>query len=324
MIEIYADGACIGNPGPGGWGVVVVRDGHPETELSGHEPHTTNNKMEIRAVIEGLRHAPPGEPVKVVSDSEYVIKTQKFGWKKNKNLDLWSELDRVAADRKIEWAWTRGHAGDTFNEIANDLAQQAAAAAATVRGGASGPGAARPRRTTLPLMAAPEEPAPTPPGASGPRLTHIDESGKARMVDVGAKDVTERVATARAEIVMKPETLSLIRQGGFAKGDVLGVARVAGVMAAKRTPELIPLCHPIPLTRVTVDFDDTGADRIVIDATASATWKTGVEMEALTAATVAALTVYDMCKAVDRGMRIESVRLLRKSGGRSGTWTAEA
>jgi cyclic pyranopterin phosphate synthase len=144
------------------------------------------------------------------------------------------------------------------------------------------------------------------------------------MVDVGVKDVTERVAVARGAISMKSETLELIKRGGFEKGDVLGVARVAGVMAAKRTHDLIPLCHPIPLTQVTVDFDDSSsADGIEITATARATWKTGVEMEALTAVTVAALTIYDMCKAVDRGMRIESVRLVRKTGGWSGDWFSE-
>jgi cyclic pyranopterin phosphate synthase len=301
MIEIYADGACLGNPGPGGWGVVVVREGEPEVELSGHEPATTNNRMEIRAVIEGLRYVPANEPVKVVSDSSYVIKTQSAGWKRKANHDLWEEMDLVAAGRTIEWAWTRGHAGDRFNEIANGLAQRAAGTASP----ANRPGA----RTNLE-------------GRAG--LTHIDESGKARMVDVGEKAVTDRIAVARAELAMQPETLARIRSNGFAKGDVLGVARVAGVMAAKRTHELIPLCHPIPLTQVTVDFDDAPEPgRITVTATARATWKTGVEMEALTAATVAALTIYDMCKAVDRGMRIEAVRLVRKSGGKSGDWGSE-
>ena len=157
-----------------------------------------------------------------------------------------------------------------------------------------------------------------------PRLSHIDESGSARMVDVGAKDVTERVAVAKGKVLMQPETLRLIREGGFEKGDVLGVARLAGVMAAKRTSDLIPLCHPIPLTQVTVDLDELeSGEGIEITVTARAAWKTGVEMEALTAATVAGLTVYDMCKAVDRGMRIEAVRVVKKSGGKSGDFTAE-
>jgi cyclic pyranopterin phosphate synthase len=144
------------------------------------------------------------------------------------------------------------------------------------------------------------------------------------MVDVGGKDVTERVAVAKGAVLMRPETLQLIRDGGFEKGDVLGVAKLAGVMAAKRTADLIPLCHPIPLTQVTVDLAELASgDGIEITATARATWKTGVEMEALTAAAVAGLTVYDMCKAVDRGMRIEAVRVVKKSGGRSGDFTAE-
>ncbi|MEE8362923.1 MAG: cyclic pyranopterin monophosphate synthase MoaC [Dehalococcoidia bacterium] len=155
-------------------------------------------------------------------------------------------------------------------------------------------------------------------------MTHVDASGKAHMVDVGDKPETERVAVARGAIVMQPETLRLVREGGFEKGDVLGVARVAGVMAAKNTSQLIPLCHSLPLTQVTVEFDDSSSDdRIEITATARTTYRTGVEMEALTAVAVAALTVYDMCKAADRAMRIEDVRLVRKSGGRSGDYSAE-
>ena len=155
-------------------------------------------------------------------------------------------------------------------------------------------------------------------------FTHLDESGKARMVDVGAKAITERTAVAAGAVVMRPETLRLIREGGFEKGDVLGVARTAGIMAAKRTHDLVPLCHPVPITHVSVEFDADGADdRVNITATARARWSTGVEMEALTAVAVAALTVYDMCKSADRGMRIEGVRLLRKTGGRSGDFVAE-
>lgn len=159
-------------------------------------------------------------------------------------------------------------------------------------------------------------------------LSHIDESGRARMVDVGAKAITERVAVAGCEVHMQQTTLDLIKSGGFDKGDVLGVARVAGVMAAKKTSDLIPLCHPIALTQVTVDFDylDSGSRTpgagtgLSVTATARTKGRTGVEMEALTAASIAALTVYDMCKAVDRGIQIERLRLLRKSGGKSGDW----
>jgi cyclic pyranopterin phosphate synthase len=150
-------------------------------------------------------------------------------------------------------------------------------------------------------------------------LTHLDESGRARMVDVSAKDVTQREATARAIVSMQPETARLIASGGVAKGDVLAVAQVAGVMAAKRTPDLIPLCHPLPITGVEMSFEmDVERARLEIRATVRVTGRTGVEMEALTAAAVAALTVYDMCKAVDRGMSIGHLELLHKAGGKSG------
>jgi cyclic pyranopterin phosphate synthase len=154
-------------------------------------------------------------------------------------------------------------------------------------------------------------------------LTHFDETGAAVMVDVGEKAETRRTATARARVVMEPATLDLIRSGTAKKGDVLGVARIAGIMAAKKTHELIPLCHPLALEKVEVAFRiDEAASAVEIAATCRLTGKTGVEMEALTAASVAALTIYDMCKAVDRGMRIEAVRLVHKDGGKSGTFTA--
>ena len=148
-------------------------------------------------------------------------------------------------------------------------------------------------------------------------LTHVDAAGKARMVDVSGKDVTRRVATAQAVITMRPETLEKIRQNTLAKGDALGVARVAGVLAAKRTDELIPLCHSLPLSDVSVDFD-FGDGQLVIRTSATTQAQTGVEMEALMAATVAALTIYDMAKAADKRMTIESVHLVSKTGGKSG------
>jgi cyclic pyranopterin phosphate synthase len=153
------------------------------------------------------------------------------------------------------------------------------------------------------------------------RLTHLDDTGAARMVDVGAKATTERRAVARATVRMSPETAAVVAQGDAPKGDVLGTARIAGVMAAKRTGELIPLCHPIGLDHIDVEADiDPAAGTITLIATAGVTAKTGVEMEAMTAATVAALTVYDMVKGVERDVAIEQVVLLEKSGGRSGTW----
>ena len=155
------------------------------------------------------------------------------------------------------------------------------------------------------------------------RLTHLDREGRARMVDVSAKDATERTATAKGSVYMRAETLALIQSGGVPKGDVIAVARVAGIMAAKRTSELIPLCHPLGLSSVTVELTPNPTRQAIdISATCKLQGKTGVEMEALTAVSVAALTIYDMCKAVDRGMRIGDIRLTHKAGGKSGAYEA--
>jgi cyclic pyranopterin phosphate synthase len=154
-------------------------------------------------------------------------------------------------------------------------------------------------------------------------LTHFDGDGNAVMVDVSAKSATERVAIAKGSVIMAPATLALIRDRGVAKGDVLAVAQLAGIMGAKRTPDLIPLCHPLALTSVGVELTlDAAASAVHIEATCKLVGQTGVEMEALTAVTVAALTIYDMCKAADKGMRITDVRLVRKSGGKSGLYEA--
>lgn len=156
------------------------------------------------------------------------------------------------------------------------------------------------------------------------KLTHLDEKGRARMVDVSAKDITLREATARGRITMMPETLAIITEGQAKKGDVLAAARIAGIMAAKKTHELIPLCHPLAISGVTVDFmPDSAANAIEVAATVKVEGKTGVEMEALTAVSVACLTIYDMCKAVDRAMRIGDIRLTEKSGGKSGHYSGD-
>ena len=156
------------------------------------------------------------------------------------------------------------------------------------------------------------------------RLTHLDATGNAHMVDVSEKPVTARTATAKARVLMQPETLALILEGKAKKGDVLATARIAGIMAAKRTHELIPLCHPLMISQVSVDFDaDVAASHVDVTATVKVEGKTGVEMEALTACSIACLTLYDMCKAVDRAMRITDLRLIEKSGGKSGHFTAE-
>ena len=155
------------------------------------------------------------------------------------------------------------------------------------------------------------------------KLTHLDDSGAARMVDVSDKEVSDRTATARGSVLMSPATLKLVAEGAMKKGDVLSVARLAGIMAAKRASDLIPLCHPLPLNGIDVKLDcDSARGAVDIEATCRVRARTGVEMEALTAVSVAALTVYDMCKAVDRGMRLSEIRLVRKAGGRSGEYAA--
>ena len=295
-LNIYTDGSCSDNPGPGGWAAIVLSDNDEPLRLSGHDPKTTNNRMELTAAIKGLEAAPPGSEVTLFSDSEYLVKTMTRNWKRNVNKDLWEQLDSLSASRQVAWKWVRGHAGNNWNEEADRLAVSA------MKQGNAGNAAA----------------------ADSPSLTHLDQEGSARMVDVGSKPVTDRQATATGYLSVSPETVKLIQQGLNKKGDVLTVAQLAGIMGAKRTSDLIPLCHPLPLNRVDVQLElDAQQDRINVTATVSTSAKTGVEMEALTAVSVAALTVYDMCKSADRGIRIEGVRLLRKSGGQSGDITLE-
>jgi len=287
MITVYTDGACSGNPGPGGWAAVIV-DSSGRKEIKGWEKKTTNNRMEMMAAIKGLAEIPPGCKVKVESDSQYLVNTMTRNWKRRANNDLWDKLDELVAERKVSWAWTRGHVGHPENELADRLA----------RGMLANPGG-------------------NPGGNPGP--THFDAEGRVHMVDVTEKPATGRIAVARGEVVMKPSTLNLISQGEMKKGEVMATAQLAGIMAAKQTSQLIPLCHPIPVSSVDMDLKlNVKSSTIEITSTVRTTAQTGVEMEALTAVAVAALTIYDMCKAVDRAMRIEGIRLARKSGGRSG------
>lgn len=283
MIRIYTDGACIGNPGPGGWAAVIV-SGTDRREIKGREGKTTNNRMEIMAAIRGLAETAPGSRATVESDSQYLVNTMTRNWKRKANQDLWEELDRLVAERSVSWAWVRGHNGHPENERADTLASEMAG---------------------------------NPHGRSRP--THFDQEGSVHMVDVTAKSTTDRVAVAKGSVSMEPATMDLIKQGEMAKGDVLALAQTAGIMAAKQTHQLIPLCHPLPIAGVDVDLSlDVKRSVVEITATVKATAQTGVEMEALTAVAVAGLTVYDMCKAVDRGMRIRDIRLVSKRGGRSG------
>ncbi len=300
MIQIYTDGACSGNPGPGGWAALIVSDGKIE-KLHGGEDRTTNNRMEMLAAIEGLEAVPRSSKVTVFSDSRLLVNTMTLGWKRNKNRDLWERLDEAAAARRVSWQWVKGHGDDPMNNEADRLAVME-----SKRHGGGG-GRRRPGEAVG--------------GGSGdePALSHVDAAGVARMVDVGDKAETRRVAVAKGSVLIRAETLALVAENRFEKGDVLGVARVAGIMAAKNTPQLIPLCHPLPLDQVLVEFElDEERGAVDITATARTTGKTGVEMEALAAVSVAALTVYDMCKSSDRAMRIDGVRLASKSGGRSG------
>ncbi len=307
--DIYTDGSCSGNPGPGGWGAIVMQ-GDDTQRLSGGQAATTNNRMEITAAIKGLEGTPPGADVTIHSDSEYLVKTMTKNWKRNVNKDLWESLERLASARSVRFEWVRGHAGHPQNEAADRLAVQAMKSVAD----------GTPSRTQPPLSAsAPSAPAPSAPAQEG--LTHLDPQGSARMVDVGGKPDSVRSATAMGVVTMQPETLALILEGNVKKGDVFTVARLAGINAAKHTWELIPLAHQIPLSHVSVDFDaEPERGRVNITAGARTTAKTGVEMEALTAAAAAALTIYDMCKAVDRGMAVESVRLVEKTGGTHGDY----
>jgi len=179
-----------------------------------------------------------------------------------------------------------------------------------------------PRRVQAKRSAKPASSAVVPPPAGV--LTHIDQRGEARMVDVSQKGATERVAVAEGRVLMRKETLDLVLEGNAMKGDVLGAARLAGIMAAKRTHGLIPLCHPLPLTKIQIEINpEHSLPGFLVQATVKVTAKTGVEMEALTAVSIACLTIYDMVKAAERGMRIEGIRLLQKSGGKSGDWRAE-
>ncbi|MBI2305139.1 MAG: cyclic pyranopterin monophosphate synthase MoaC [Chloroflexi bacterium] len=304
IIDLYVDGACLGNPGPGGWAAIIVApEAHHQVEIKGREANTTNNRMEILAAINGLAQTPEGAPVTVHSDSQYLVNTMTRGWKRRANLDLWQKLDGVVAHRSVRWQWIKGHAGHPENERADALANEMAGPPSGQR---EGNGQSQGEVSPLSHQGV-------------PGLTHLDSQGRARMVDVTDKGETEREAVARGTVLMMAETFRAIEAGQVAKGDVLSVAQVAGILAAKETPHLIPLCHPLRLTQVTVDFQlDKERPGVNITATVKTRGQTGVEMEALTAVAVAALTVYDMCKAMDPGMRIEGIRLARKRGGKSG------
>jgi len=289
MIEIYTDGAYNPVLGQGGWGAVVV-EARQKRVFSGMVKRTTGNRMEITAALEGILQTPQGAEVVVYTDSQYLFGFMAKGWQRRANRDLWEQLDKAVSERKVRWKWIDRNTRNSFHKEAHTLATTLAS------------------QSEKPVVA--EE------------LTHIDASGHPRMVDVTQKPDTQREAVARGVVRMKVSTLDLLKRGEVAKGDVLAVAQLAGIMAAKQTPNLIPLCHPILIGDVKVDFN-LGNDTAEITTTVKSTGKTGVEMEALTATTVTALTIYDMCKAVDRSIQIENIRLIRKSGGKSGVINLE-
>ena len=341
---IYSDGGAIGNPGPGGFGI-VVEAGEKSWRMSKGYRRTTNNRMELMGVIAGLESTAEigkGRRTEVVSDSSYVVngmskgwakRWRANGWRRNKqgdmalNPDLWGRLLDAVNGRAVVFRWVKGHAGHRQNEECDAMVREVSRLprdeqlidTGYERKGSGAATSAPSFESLAGMIERVDEDT-----DSRPELTHIDASGESRMVDVGSKAITERVATASCEVIMKSQTLSLVKSGGMGKGDVVATAKLAGVMGGKRTAELIPMCHNIPISQIDIDIgelsDGTG---LRVEATARATWRTGVEMEAMTAASIAALTVYDMCKSAERGIRVTELRLLSKSGGKSGDYVAE-
>ncbi len=298
MIEIYTDGAYNQVREQGGWAAVLVENGKKES-YSGNIGQTTSQRMEITAAIEGVSHTPKGAELAIYTDSQYLYGCAARGWQRRANRDLWERLDAEASQRKVKWQWINGDSPNPYHQEAHKLATGNASEEVGTSADVETPVAAN--------------------------LSHIDSEGRPSMVDVTGKPDTEREAVAKCTVTMQPATLAKIKGGEISKGNVLTTAQLAGIMAAKQTPSLIPLCHPLLLGKIDVELlpDDKNSS-IEITARVKSTGKTGVEMEALTAAAVAALTVYDMCKAVDRGMRMDGLRLVRKSGGKSGTIELES
>ena len=284
MIQIHTDGSCLGNPGPGGWGAIIIYPDGDVKELSGSNQDTTNNRMELQAVIEALNFLQSGSMIELFSDSLYVINTITKGWKKKANIELWNELDNVIQKHtNISWNWVKGHSGDFYNEKVNDIAQGKAEM------------------------------------VKNNNLSHVNDEGSVQMVDVGQKSDSERIAVAKGFVKVSQEIISQVLAANNPKGDVLSISRIAGIMAAKKTPELIPLCHQIDLNHVdiTIDIDDEN-NRFVIEASTKSSSKTGVEMESLVAVSITALTIYDMTKAIDHDSLISDIQLVSKKGGKSG------
>jgi len=291
MIEIHTDGAYNPVLERGGWAAVIITDGQKHT-VSGSVEKSTSNRMEITAALEGIRRTPENAIITVHTDSQYLVNCMSRGWKKRANQDLWEQMAEAVRRRQVRWQWLERADNNPHHQEAHQVATKLSGR----------------------VKSAEEK----------QELTHLDASGKPHMVDIGQKPDTQREAVAGCTVRMQPATMKLLMEGKMPKGNVLTVAQLAGIMAAKQTPNLIPLCHPLLISDVAVDvIPNDKNNSIEITATVKSQGKTGVEMEALTAAAVAALTVYDMCKAVERGITIESLRLLHKSGGKSGTINLE-
>ena len=303
MIEIYTDGAYNPVLGQGGWGAVIVERGQKRV-FSGMVKKTTSNRMEITAALEGILHTPQSAEVVVYTDSQYLFGCMAKGWQRRANRDLWEQLDEVVSPRRVRWEWIDRNTRNPFHKEAHTLATNLATEGKSLEPGLSEKGYQK--------------------AAVGGELTHIDASGRPRMVDVTDKPDTQREAVAKGRVRMKASTFGLLKKGPMPKGDVLTVAQLAGIMAAKQTPNLIPLCHPVPIGDIKVEYSLDEENSVVeITTTVKGLGKTGVEMEAFTATAIAALTIYDMCKAVDRSLQIENIHLIKKSGGKSGTITLE-
>jgi len=315
LIEIYSDGAYNPVLGQGGWGAVVLED-EQKRVFSGRAKETTSNRMEITAALEGILRTPQGAEVVVYTDSQYLFGCMAKGWQRRANRDLWERLDEAVSQHKVRWEWIDRNAKSPFHKEAHALATNLASQGERLEPVPSEKGKGGPKAAVVQEL--------THIDALVQELTHIDALGRPRMVDVSDKPDTQREAVAKGVVRMQASTLDRLRKGEVAKGDVLAVAQLAGIIAAKETPHLIPLCHPILIADIKVEFSlDEANSAVEIITTVKSTGKTGVEMEALTATAVAALTIYDMCKAVDRGIKIENIRLVRKSGGKSGTINLE-
>ena len=300
VVELYTDGAYNPVLGQGGWGAVILENSQKRV-LSGMVKRTTSNRMEITAALEGILHTRQHSQVVVYTDSQYLFGCMTKGWQRRANRDLWEQLDEAVSERQVQWEWIDRDAKTPFHKEAHTLATNLASQGEMPR---PVPSEKQKERTRAPIV---EE------------LTHIDALGRPRMVDVTQKPDTQREAVAKCRVRMMASTLDRLKRGTMPKGDVLSVAQLAGIMAAKQTPHIIPLCHPVLIGDIKVEFSLDEENSVVeIITTVKSVGKTGVEMEALTATAVTALTIYDMCKAVDRGIQIESIRLIRKSGGKSG------